>query len=139
MSPRKPPDDRDVYRPKTNPYGVVIPTWDEDATAKFEAGEITRDELEEKRSKRPSDVRFAKLEKKNEDLLAAYVALLKEAADRAQAREDADRKVAREIEQAEAKDKIAARKARRKLLFTGLALGAGILEVAHQIIGLVHH
>lgn len=73
-------DDRDTYRVKTPPAGVRAQTAspievDEDITGQHELGAIDKDELAERRAKRPTDERMAKLEEKNDKLTAALLEL----------------------------------------------------------------
>lgn len=149
--PKTSSDDRDEYKPKhtskTNPYGFVAQDWDEDATGRYEG-----EDLERARAKRPSRLRLAILEKKNDEnekksaeWQRMYVGLLEEIAKRAASRDqtsfELDLNIKRSdaaIREAEAEDRLAARKARRKLIgvVTSLAApaGAGIYELLRQLI-----
>lgn len=74
------PEDRDKYRTKTPPAGVRAQTAspievDEDATGKHELGEIDEHELAERRAKRPTDERIARLEADRDKLVKTLIEL----------------------------------------------------------------
>jgi hypothetical protein len=75
------PEDRDKYKAKTPPAGVRAQTAsptvevDEDVTGKHELGEVDEHELATLRAKRPTDERLARLEAKNDQLVAKLIDL----------------------------------------------------------------
>lgn len=139
--PKTSADNRDEYKPKhtreTNPYGVAIPAQlDEDVTGKYEGVE-----LEKMRAKRQTDVRVAILEKKNDanekqsaEWRLMYVGLLEKIAERAAQRDDVTFNTQNNIFELEAQDRIAARKARRKLIAGVATLAAPTGAVVYELI-----
>lgn len=143
---------------KSRPLGVPVVYVCDDETGKYEAGDITHDELVEKRSERPHDARLTRLEEKHDnlvsvvgelrqtvgevsgklDILPQLVTAVKDASDRVQQREHVTFTAQVEVDKATKLDVIDAHKQRRQLALKVIGLlGAGgvVAEVAHWLIG----